>query len=84
MTATAINKAKPQEQKELYFYTNLKALMEEYGLNVTELSKKTGVTQATIGSLIRGRLKRIDSVSTGKLAQFFNCTLDDFYVMKWE
>jgi transcriptional regulator with XRE-family HTH domain len=58
--------------------------MAEKGLSIAELSGRTGVAQSTIRSLIRGRLKRLDSISTGKLAQFFQCKLDELYVMKWE
>ncbi len=84
MTAAMMSKAEHQKEKELYFYTNLEALMAEKGLSIAQLSDQTGVAQSTIRSLIRGRLKRLDSLSTGKLAQFFNCKLDDLYVMKWE
>ncbi len=84
MTAAMIAKAEHHKEKELYFYTNLEALMAEKGLSIAQLSDQTCVAQSTIRSLIRGRLKRLDSLSTGKLAQFFNCKLDDLYVMKWE
>jgi predicted transcriptional regulator len=84
MTAAVMRKAEHQKEKELYFYTNLEALMAEKGLSIAELSEQTGVAQSTIRSLIRGRLKRLDSLSTGKLAQFFGGKLDDLYVMKWE
>jgi DNA-binding Xre family transcriptional regulator len=84
MTTAVVSRAKHQKDKELYFYTNLETLMAEKGLSIAELSEQTGVAQSTIRSLIRGRLKRLDSLSTGKLAQFFNCKLDDLYVMKWE
>jgi len=72
------------KEKELYFYSNLEALMAEKGLSIAELSERTGLAQSTIRSLIRGRLKRLDSISTGKLAQFFQCKLDELYAMKWE
>ncbi len=84
MSTAVLNKIEHQKEKDLYFYTNLEALMGQKGLSVAELSENTGVAQSTIRSLIRGRLKRLDSVSTGKLAQFFKCKLDDLYVMKWE
>ena len=79
-----VNTAKQHQDKELYFYSNLAKLMADKDLNIPSLSEKTGVAQSTIRSLIRGRLKRLDSLSTGKLARFFNCKLDDLYVMKWE
>lgn len=72
------------KQKELYFYSNVETLMSQKGLSIAQLSEQAGVAQSTIRSLIRGRLKRLDSVSTGKLSQFFDCQLDDLYVMKWE
>ena len=84
MAAAVMSKAEEQKEKELYFYTNLEALMTEKGLSIAELSEQTSVAQSTIRSLIRGRLKRLDSLSTGKLAKFFDCKLDDLYVMKWE
>jgi DNA-binding Xre family transcriptional regulator len=84
MSTAVLNKIEYKKENNLYFYTNLEALMAKKGLSVAELSEKTGVAQSTIRSLIRGRLKRLDSLSTGKLAQFFNCKLDDLYVMKWE
>jgi len=43
------------KEKELYFYSNLEALMAEKGLSIAELSERTGVAQSTIRSLIRGR-----------------------------
>ena len=73
-----------RKEKELYFYSNVQTLMSQKGLNIAQLSEQAGVAQSTIRSLIRGRLKRLDSVSTGKLARFFDCQLDDLYVMKWE
>ena len=73
-----------RKEKELYFYSNVQTLMIQKGLNIAQLSEQAGVAQSTIRSLIRGRLKRLDSVSTGKLARFFDCQLDDLYVMKWE
>jgi DNA-binding Xre family transcriptional regulator len=84
MTTAVAQRNNQQKEKELYFYTNLEALMTLKGLSVAELSEQTGVAQSTIRSLNRGRLKRLDSLSTGKLAQFFGCKLDDLYVMKWE
>ena len=82
--AEVVGTANHDTNKELYFYSHLEALMAEKGLSISSLSEKTGVAQSTIRSLIRGRLKRLDSLSTGKLAQFFDCKLDDLYVMKWE
>lgn len=76
--------AKQHQDKELYFYSNLAKLMANKGLDIASLSEKTGVSQSTIRSLIRGRLKRIDSLTTGKLVKFFDCQLNDLYVMKWE
>lgn len=84
MIATLIGKTEYEKEKELYFYSNLEALMAEKGLSIAELSERTGVAQSTIRSLIRGRLKRLDSISTGKLTQFFQCKLDELYAMKWE
>ena len=84
MTTAVASQVEHQKEEELYFYSNLEALMAEKGLSITELSEQTGVAQSTIRSLIRGRLKRLDSLSTGKLAQFFGCKLDELYVMKWE
>jgi lambda repressor-like predicted transcriptional regulator len=84
MTTAVASRTEQQKQKELYFYSNLEALMEQKGLSVAELSEQAGVAQSTIRSLIRGRLKRLDSLSTGKLAQFFGCNLDALYLMKWE
>ncbi len=84
MASTAINPAAYQKKEKLYFYSNVEALMEEKDLSIPELSEQSGVAQSTIRSLIRGRLKRLDSVSTGKLAKFFECKLDDLYFMKWE
>ena len=82
--AGVVTTANHHKDKELYFYSHLEALMAEKSLSISSLSEKTGVAQSTIRSLIRGRLKRLDSLSTGKLAQFFDCKLDDLYVMKWE
>ncbi len=82
--AGAVSKAEQYKDKELYFYSHLETLMAEQDLSISSLSEKTGVAQSTIRSLIRGRLKRLDSLSTGKLAQFFDCKLDDLYIMKWE
>jgi len=82
--AGVVSAADQHKDKELYFYSHLEALMAEQDLTISSLSEKTGVAQSTIRSLIRGRLKRLDSLSTGKLAQFFDCKLDDLYLMKWE
>ncbi len=82
--AEVVGTANHHTNKELYFYSHLEGLMAEKGLSISSLSEKSGVAQSTIRSLIRGRLKRLDSLSTGKLAQFFDCKLDDLYVMKWE
>jgi DNA-binding Xre family transcriptional regulator len=84
MTAAIANTVNQNKEKELYFYTNLEILMAQKSLSIAELSEQTGVAQSTIRSLTRGKLKRLDSISTGKLAQFFDCKLDDLYVMKWE
>ena len=81
MTTAVASRVEHQKEEELYFYSNLEALMAEKGLSITELSERTGVAQSTIRSLIRGRLKRLDSLSTGKLAQFFGCKLDELYVI---
>ncbi len=75
---------KPDKDKDLYFYTNLEKYMEEKGLSIAELSEQSEVAQSTIRSLIRGKLKRLDSISAGKLIRFFNCSLEDLYVTKWE
>ena len=84
MTAAIVDIVNQNKDKELYFYTNLEILMSQKGLSIAALSEQTGVAQSTIRSLTKGKLKRLDSISTGKLAQFFNCKLDDLYVMKWE
>ncbi len=84
MATTVVSSTQNRKEKELYFYTNLEALMAQKGLSIAELSEQSGVAQSTIRSLIRGRLKRLDSLTTGKLSRFFECKLDDLFVMKWE
>jgi len=75
---------KPDKDKDLYFYTNLEQYMKERELSIAELSDQSKVAQSTIRSLIRGKLKRLDSISAGKLIRFFGCTLEDLYVTRWE
>ena len=49
MIATLIGKTEyeKEKEKELYFYSNLEALMAEKGLSIAELSERTGVAQST-------------------------------------
>lgn len=75
---------KSDNNKKLYFYTNVEKFMIEKGLSIAELSEQSEVAQSTIRSLIRGKLKRLDSISTGKLIRFFDCTLEDLYITRWE
>jgi len=75
---------KSDNNKNLYFYTNVEKFMTEKGLSIAELSEQSEVAQSTIRSLIRGKLKRLDSISTGKLIRFFDCTLEDLYITRWE
>ena len=75
---------KSNQDKNLYFYTNLEKYMTEKELSIAKLSEQSEVAQSTIRSLIRGKLKRLDSISTGKLIRFFDCSLEDMFVTKWE
>lgn len=56
------------------FVDNLKDLIDETGLSLRQLAKKSGVAVAQYSRYLNGSIPTIDI--TLKIAKYFNCSLD--------
>lgn len=56
---------------------NLRLLMAERNINMTELANKTGLSRSTISNIYNEKSKRIDLVTLHKLCNFFGCGVGD-------
>lgn len=54
----------------------LNRLMAEKGYNCLELSKKTGIANTTLSTLLKGRTDKFDIVKLQKICDVLNCSLD--------
>ena len=54
----------------------LNKLMAEKGLTCMELSKKTGIANTTLSTLLKGRTDKFDIVKLKKICQVLGCSLD--------
>lgn len=71
--------------KQLRFYSNLDTLMQEKGINQSDLSKQSKVAKSTLRNLTNGgAIERIDRSSTEKIISTLNCQFDDLWIIKWE
>jgi len=57
--------------------SKLKAMRESKGLSQKELSKETGIRQATISEIETGKAKDTWISTYKKLAEYFKCTIDE-------
>lgn len=63
---------------------NLRVLMAEKHLNITELSEKTGISRNTIANIFHERTTRIDLKTISTLCNFFRCTPNDLILIYME
>lgn len=54
----------------------LNMLMEEKGYSCLELSKKTGIPNTTLTTLLKGRTDKFDIVKLKKICEILGCSLD--------
>ena len=57
----------------------LKELMNNKGLNQSQLSKATGLSPATVGNLYRNRFSRIDIDTLETLCKHFGVGIDGLF-----
>lgn len=55
----------------------LKELMEKHNIGQRELSRKTGIRQATIGDYVNNKAKHIGVENLDILCNYFNCEVED-------
>lgn len=56
---------------------NLKSLLKEKGMTMTELHKLTGITQNAISLLANGKSNGVHFITLEKIVKALNCNLDD-------
>ncbi len=56
--------------------SKLNNLMIEKDINCLELSKRTGIPNTTLSTLLKGRTDKFDIVKLQKICDVLNCTLD--------
>lgn len=56
---------------------NLKVIMADYKISVTELSNVTGISRNTITNYIQDKNKSISKEYLFKIADYFNVTTDE-------
>lgn len=54
----------------------LNMLMKEKGYSCLELSKKTGIPNTTLTTLLKGRTDKFDIVKLKKICEILGCSLD--------
>ena len=59
------------------FNENLKYLIEDSGLSLRKLAKESGVSAMQFSRYLHGSIPTIDI--TLKIANYFNCSLDDLF-----
>lgn len=55
----------------------LKQIMESKGISQRELSRETGIRQATIGDYVNNKAKHIGIENLNILCKFFECKAED-------
>lgn len=55
----------------------LKELMEIHNIGQRELSRETGIRQATIGDYVNNKAKHISVENLDILCNYFNCEVED-------
>lgn len=60
----------------------LEKLLEEKGITVKELSKKTGISVVTLNKYKENNIKRMTFKNLNLLCQHLNCTTGDILKMK--
>ncbi|WP_420372439.1 helix-turn-helix domain-containing protein [Microcystis aeruginosa] len=58
---------------------NLKNLMDQRNLNISQLSREVGITETTIRAYSKNTFSRIDCKSAVRLCQFFNVSVGDMF-----
>lgn len=56
--------------------TKLNKLMQERGMNCVDLSKKTGIPNTTLSTLLKGRTDKIDIIKLRTICECLGCSLD--------
>ena len=62
----------------------LKHLMEEQGLNQTQVADATGLSPTTVGKLYRNQFERIDKDTLMALCKFFRRGIGDLFEVIFE
>lgn len=62
--------------------TNLKAILEEKGLTLRQLSKLTGLSTQALSGIKNNKSKRIELKTIGLLTKALNCTPNDLFLIK--
>ena len=62
--------------------TNLKAILEEKGLTLRQLSKLTGLSTQALSGIKNNKSKRIELKTIGVLTKALNCTPNDLFLIK--
>lgn len=64
--------------------SRLKVLLAEHDISQTDLSKITGIRQATISDICTGKAKHIPIVVLDSLCEYFDCQPSDILTYKKE
>jgi len=58
-------------------------LMQENGLNVSELARRAGIPQQTLNGILKGSVKNPTIQSVYLLAKAVNLNLDQFFISRY-
>lgn len=61
---------------------NLRVLMAENKINMSELAEATGIARSTISKFYNENSKRIDLGTITTLCNYFNCSIDELIVLE--
>lgn len=53
--------------------------MKEQGINVSELSKNTGISRTTLTDIVKSRKKNITLKKALLISNFLNCSADEIF-----
>ncbi|MEF7494729.1 helix-turn-helix transcriptional regulator [Lysinibacillus sphaericus] len=68
-------------KEEEMFKNNLRVLMAQEKINITQLSKAIGISRNTLTSIYHEKTTRVDIKTLTLLCNYFECTPNDLIVI---
>ncbi len=67
---------------EKHLKLNLRSLLDQHSLSITQFAEKTGMTYVTVHAIVNGKYKRIGLETLEKMCKALKCDIGDLFI--WE